>query len=532
MKRTALLASVLTMTFGANFAAAQATPFVGVVTGDDVYVRSGPSQSYYDIAKANEGDIVRVVDLMHSWYVIEAPEGTYSYIAKQYVEVAGDGETGTVTGNRVRVRAPSKAGPTIEQSYKSQLKLDRGATVEVLGEAGSFYKIVPPQGAMAYIHSDYVREATAGDIAAARQVDADPAVRDAAEEAAETVADRTADVGQASVTDATAGQRTTATQPAAEVDAADARPTTRVDAAEVDAPATATGETFRRDAATVDTPTAHAETARTDIAAPRPAAAETPREPSADVRPSTRTRSTSTAGNTITATGTSDAYAGRTDPTPPTAATEPIVEPTPAPNLAQVQPTESTRVADAAEAIETADLAAAAPADDRDVDQRLASLEAEFAEISNQPLNEQPIERMLRRYRALKGTNQLDEQATVLVDTRIELLEARADLQDTLAELAEVRRQATRDKPMMTSYDAMGRLVSSTLYTGERLPLLYRLVDPLTGLTIGYVEPEQEVELTPLLGRVVGVTGETRFDPGLKLKVIKVDQADVLTAAQ
>jgi len=39
-------------------------------------------------------------------------------------------------------------------------------------------------------------------------------------------------------------------------------------------------------------------------------------------------------------------------------------------------------------------------------------------------------------------------------------------------------------------------------------------------------------DLTPLLGRVVGVEGQTRFHPGLKLRVITVSRADALTAAE
>jgi hypothetical protein len=162
----------------------------------------------------------------------------------------------------------------------------------------------------------------------------------------------------------------------------------------------------------------------------------------------------------------------------------------------------------------------------------LAALESKFAEASNQPLSRQPIEAMLIDYKALKLAGGLDEQSVVLVDTRIELLEARAELQDTLIELEQAREQAESARPMMTNYDAVGRLVASTLYTGDRLPLLYRLVDPLTGLTVGYVEPQKNLDLTPLLGRVVGVQGQTRFHPGLKLKVITVTAADALTAAQ
>jgi len=528
MKSASTLAFLLAAGLTAATVFAQATPFTGVVTGDDVYIRSGPSQSYYDIAQANTGDIIEVVDLMHSWYVIKAPKGTYSYISKQYVDVAGDGKTGTVTGNRVRVRAPSKAGPTIEASYKSQLKLDRGATVEVIGEAGSFYKITPPEGAQAYIHSDYVRQATPGEIEAAQDGQAvDEAVVERAEEAVEPVEAAATDVATEMNAASTATQDTTpaVSAEATTVETATAVTTgTAAQATTPDATAAAGQEpdvsadtTTTRPQITVTTPDpAATDTTPTTAAVSGTDVAPATASPTAGVRQPTITDDTAAVAsdNIVTATGTSDQFDG-----PPIPAT-----------VTPETPKTSTTNATTAVAVEQP--TATPEPDGRAVDERLAELESRFASASEMKLSDQPIEDLLGDYREIKEAGGLDDQSRVLVDTRIELLEARADLQDTLTELAEVREQSMASKPMMTDYDAVGRLVASTLYTGERLPLLYRLVDPLNGLTVGYVEPTDEVNLTPLLGRVVGVEGSTRFHPGLKLKVITVTNADALTAAQ
>ena len=85
--------------------------------------------------------------------------------------------------------------------------------------------------------------------------------------------------------------------------------------------------------------------------------------------------------------------------------------------------------------------------------------------------------------------------------------------------------EATRPK----AYLAVGRLVASTLYTGEKLPLLHRVVDPLTGLTIAYVRPAPDTSIRNLLGQYVGVMGTKEYDPALKLHIIDAESIDALT---
>ncbi len=79
------------------------------------------------------------------------------------------------------------------------------------------------------------------------------------------------------------------------------------------------------------------------------------------------------------------------------------------------------------------------------------------------------------------------------------------------------------------AYDAVGRLMASTIYDGRGLPRLYRLQDPATGRTIAYLRPDPRMNVTSMLGQVVGVTGSTNADPGLNVRILSPDRIDILT---
>jgi len=127
---------------------------VGTVTGNNVYVRSGFSTNYYPVTKLNRGDRVRVLGEEFGWLSIVPPAGTHSLIEKTYVDVLDD-KTGVLNDNSVWVRAGSNLDP---RRYARQVKLDKGAKVQIVGETedGAFYKIVPPDGANVWIKADFV----------------------------------------------------------------------------------------------------------------------------------------------------------------------------------------------------------------------------------------------------------------------------------------------------------------------------------------------------------------------------------------
>lgn len=77
-------------------------------------------------------------------------------------------------------------------------------------------------------------------------------------------------------------------------------------------------------------------------------------------------------------------------------------------------------------------------------------------------------------------------------------------------------------------YTAVGVLNASVVYDGERLPRLYRLQDPTSGLTVAYLTEDPDLKLSSMLGLVVGVKGEKKFDESLRRDIITPTSMTVL----
>lgn len=480
-------------------------PFVGVVTRDDVYVRSGWSERYYPLGKLNTGDFVDVEKEEWGWYAIKPLPGSFSYISKTYVRLDADGKTGTLTGDRVKVYAPSPDGTA--QSYKTQIQLSTGETVKVLGEVDDYYKIETPAGARQFISAGYVRRATPAQLAA-RAAAAQP-VAPAIDNTVETA------TGTATTTTTTTTTEVTITAPAPEA-------VTRV----VEAPAGTTATEPATDVA-IETP---ADTGAADpalIIVPPPVERETPDEPAVEVAVAD-----SPADSPADSTGEArDSLADALEPTTDTTTTivtaETVTEPASEPDTVDVVETVTVETVEAVD-VDPAEL---------DVDTRLGLLDEKFSTESTKPLAEQDVIGLLNAYRAFSSNNELSAAQQSVVDTRIDVLTTRSTLQDTLRELEVARKKLELEKQSLAdrtrTYSAVGKLMASPLYTGaNNRPLLYRLVDPLNGLTIAYVSPGADRAAAVHLGRVVGIVGQPKYDAGLRLKVVTPDQIDRLAATE
>ncbi|MHC5007212.1 MAG: hypothetical protein ACYTGF_07645 [Planctomycetota bacterium] len=80
----------------------------------------------------------------------------------------------------------------------------------------------------------------------------------------------------------------------------------------------------------------------------------------------------------------------------------------------------------------------------------------------------------------------------------------------------------------MQRYVAAGRLEASIIYNGKNLPKLFRIRNPETGRTLGYVQPDDRFDFAAMLGRRVGVVGERAYNGGLRLTLIKPQRIDPL----
>ncbi len=133
-------------------------PYTAQITGDDVFVRSGPGTHYYGCGQLDKGDRVTVVDEKLGWSRIVPPIGSFSWIPMRYISVSiDDPSIATITGDRVRVYAGSESVEPI-RSETLQLKLNRMDTVKLLGvEKDDYCKIEPPKGAYLWVSSNYTK---------------------------------------------------------------------------------------------------------------------------------------------------------------------------------------------------------------------------------------------------------------------------------------------------------------------------------------------------------------------------------------
>ena len=133
-------------------------PYTAEITGDDVYVRSGPGTNFYHCGKLNTGDKVKVVGKQFSWSRIVPPAGSFSWISMQYVTInPTDQKVGTVTGDNVRVYAGSDY---VKPLYSTTLqgKLSKGEKVKLLGEQmDDYYKIAAPPFAYLWVSTSLTK---------------------------------------------------------------------------------------------------------------------------------------------------------------------------------------------------------------------------------------------------------------------------------------------------------------------------------------------------------------------------------------
>jgi len=132
-------------------------PYKAFITANEVYVRSGPGQSYYPTRKLKVGQEVEVY--RHDpggWYAIRPTKGSFSWVSGRYLD-SGKDELAIVTADGVACRVGSRFS---EIRDVIQIRLHKGEVVEVVDcvKVGSrkWYKITPPSGEFRWVAGKYV----------------------------------------------------------------------------------------------------------------------------------------------------------------------------------------------------------------------------------------------------------------------------------------------------------------------------------------------------------------------------------------
>lgn len=164
-----------------------------------------------------------------------------------------------------------------------------------------------------------------------------------------------------------------------------------------------------------------------------------------------------------------------------------------------------------------------------------------WKKIAKEPVETAELIQLRDRYLAFAEDPKTPKGESTNANMRAEQIAVRIDVQKSLLEIAELKNRksaeidgvADLEKAMWTRqpFDLVGRLNASSVYNGERLPLLYRLQEQGTGQTLAYIIPGPDAgDMSSMLGLLVGVKGQMRYDESLRLNTITPASIDILNA--
>lgn len=462
----------------AGSAAAPAQPYWAAVNANNVFIRSSPSvNSSYPFGRLATGDVVQVMEESFGWARVRCTGPAFTEIhgfvpADRRVELSSDGTTLKVTA-RTEIKAPninSKESP--DASWKPIAKLAPGDSLKVLGtlegDREKVYRVALNEAAEGFINLNYLRRASAAEADAYRSSGARRAV---------------------------AGTPTTPANPT-----------------------NPTPPEGNRGAG-ADAASANAGSGESGVV---PAGASGNSTPSLADEARIRARPRGAAGSEeITETA---AEIERVEITLPDGASETIERDTVVTRTGQQIP-ESAR----------------SPRDlEADANRReYEDLESIWDAVKTQAIENAEISVLRARYTELVTRANVPAELRLMAKARTEQLGLKLEVQERMYELERLRAQRGQDLDRMraislamearSDYDAIGVLNASTVFDGNRLPALYRLQDPAVGQTVAYVVPRADFELATMLGVLVGIRGEKRYDPALRVSVIEPRAVDILT---
>jgi hypothetical protein len=170
-------------------------------------------------------------------------------------------------------------------------------------------------------------------------------------------------------------------------------------------------------------------------------------------------------------------------------------------------------------------------------------LNAAFDDLRAMPRAEadEALEEMLAECRRTREKLSGEPELVRAIDQRIAWIDLRMKLRDQRRALDAALKNAEAEQQALTNkvsewrkgraFTVIGRVFKSTLYDGQRLPLMYRIesVDgPGFGRTTAYLRPTEDHDLSKLVGAVVGVVGTPQYDDALGVRIISVDSIEAL----
>lgn len=516
--------------------ASRGSTFSVIVTAGEVPLRCGDSTLYYPVALVKSGDLLQVDGETANWLRVRYPAGVEAIVpADQLTDPVNN-----VGRLRVpsRLRAPNLNGGAkgsfyqlLQEELPANTELRVTRTIRADDGLPSYYVITPPADARAWISRDAVRRATPDEVAKAAVTAAATPAPAPAPAATETAV--------AIPTPAPAA--VPAPEPAVTATAAPAATTTTT--------TTNVSSTVTEISSTISTPApATTTSSSTSAAAALPAPAPAPVNLPAASQPMPAPAPTVPAPAPVAPTTIS------TTPPPGEASipmTRPVDEGKDGP---VVSPSEIGRTfvpggtSTTTTTTTTTTTGALVPGSSTVEGLRLNinQLAESFNRVMRQPLATAEFETALAQietFRASLSSSARDQKLSAALGGYADALRLRMELRD-----AKRSSEASLQGSTLTGtdlgnrvielerqriYNVIGRLVRSTVYSGDRVPLLYRVMSPEPGSarTLGYLLPDDKFDLPAKLEQVVGIIGQIRPEESLRTNLIVPSRVDVVSLA-
>lgn len=475
-------------------------PFVVVVTASEVPIRCGDSTLYYPVAAVKSGETLVVDGETAGWLRVQYPAGVEAFVPAEQVTVVQDGAGKLAVPSRLR--APNVNGG-VRGSYFQLFEQDLPAgtplkiTRSERGEDGkvTHFAVVPPAGARGWISRDAVRRANEQE--SARALAGPSAGAPAAVPAP----------APAPVPGAWSGGGVEGVVPA---------PAPVVPAV---VPGAGPGTTSST-SAVLGVPASEAGDGGSSAGpAPTPAPSPTP---------------TSAATPAVSAPAASAAVAvaqpvgdeGKDGP----------FEPVPPPGTTVTRTTTTT----------TTGALVPGSVGVENLRLNLNQIAETFNRVNKQPLATGEFETAIAQiegFRATLGTSERDIKLSNALEGYAQALRLRVQLRESQKAGQTAVKEGTLlgtelgkrvvELERQRVYNVIGRLVRSTVYDGDRVPLLYRVMSPEPGAarTLGYLLPSEKFDLVNKLEQVVGIIGEVRPEESLRTNLIIPRRVDVVSLA-
>jgi len=126
-------------------------PYTGIVTENDVNLRSGPGLNFEILKKVGKDDLVLVNEEAYGWCKVKLPAKSSAYIHREYLMLSNR-LAGKVTADKVNIRAGANT------TFNVIGQLNKDDFVEIIAEENDWYQIYPRDNCFAWIHKDFVKQ--------------------------------------------------------------------------------------------------------------------------------------------------------------------------------------------------------------------------------------------------------------------------------------------------------------------------------------------------------------------------------------